>query len=121
MTATENRTRALTALVSLSEPVRDSAEVLKAFAWDSEEVLVWLSRRHVIEVLDRYRRGDLTSAEVEQWANEIESRDDIGLEVEFEDLLKDAVFALANPSLTEAMTIATADSWLSRLRADPRP
>jgi hypothetical protein len=66
-------------------------------------------------VLDMYLRGELTNSEVEEWADAIESRDDIGYGSPTDHRLKQLVFKLANPLLTEKITPATATAWRAAL------
>lgn len=72
---------------------------LRQLPWDSEESPVLLTRSNVVAVLDRYLVGGLSEDDLENWANEIEGREDI----DFDEVSKDAIFELANPLLNRAL------------------
>jgi hypothetical protein len=50
--------------------------------------------------MDRYLSGSIDGSDVEQWAEAIEGRDDVGYETTVADWLRQVVFELANPKLT---------------------
>lgn len=76
-----------------------------------------LTPDHVIRMLERFLSGELTSGDLERWANAIEGRDDIGLDTDAADALKDVIFELANPTLQGATTEESARAWVTRLRS----
>lgn len=94
---------------------RDLAERLRAFGWDSDEELVVLTRADAIGVLRRFQAGGFSAEDVEQWADAIEGRDDIGFEPHAQSLLGELLFELANPALTEPLTPELAAAWIDRL------
>jgi hypothetical protein len=69
-------------LVELPRPVILDAILLdlKRLLWDSEVPLVMLEQQHLASALRRYRNNELSSGEIEIWANAIEARDDISYE-----------------------------------------
>ena len=69
----------------------------------------------LIRVLDMYLRGERTTGEVEEWADAIEGRDDIGYDGPRGDYLKQLVIKLANPLLAEQLTPAIARTWKDSL------
>ena len=69
-------------------------EALRAYNWDSDEEFVTLTKKDIHLVLDRYLRSELTSKEVEDWADAFDMRDDVGFEDE--DTI-DIIGELANP------------------------
>jgi len=109
------RADALQALVCLDRPLGEITAILGQYPWDSDAELVALSRANVASVLDRFINNALTAIEVEDWANAIECRDDIGFEMKSNKLLKDAIWELANPILSSALTHQTAQALLDRL------
>lgn len=111
-----DRAEALRDLLLLRQPVEKATSVLKSFPWDSHKQLVALTRADACNALDRYLDGHLSSEELEQWANAIEGRDDVGFEPGSEALLKDFVFQMAMPEITTAVTQAVAADWRDRLR-----
>ena len=81
----------------------------------SDQELVILTRKHVTDTLERYLSGDLTFSDIDDWASALESRDDVGLEVGGEDLLREMIHELANPFLTRALSPFVAREWVQRL------
>jgi hypothetical protein len=113
------RRDAVRSLLDFEEPVRRTLARLHPFGWDSDAALVDMERRHVRSVLERYLAGVLTSDDVEEWANAVEMRDDVGHEAAARPLLKEAVDELANPTLNRRLSPTTAQEWLRRLRDQP--
>ena len=89
-------------------------EQLALFEWDSEE-LVLLERSAVVSLLQKFLAGKLTAVEVEEWANLIEGRDDIGFEAISGIGIRDIIYELANPTLCGALNHERAREMLRRL------
>jgi hypothetical protein len=109
----ESRKQTVARLVAYELPIEPVLQALAAFPFDCEE-LVHLRRSDLLAILDRFLAGRLTADQVTDWADQVELRDDVGLEVGFEIQLRDAIFRLANPILNEPVTSELA----MRLRAD---
>jgi hypothetical protein len=116
-TTRARRQEALRDLVELRRPVGLAATALAEFGWDSDEELVTLTRADAVRALSRYREGTLSADEVRRWAEALEGRDDLGLETGFEDRLKDFLFAVGTPELTEPLSPAVADRWQAALHS----
>src|SRR3954466_1896943 len=107
----------------LEQLVRDgpltSAEAseLRDFGWGSDVELVLLSRADLASRLERFTASELSARELHEWADSIESREDIGFEREHERMLKEFIFQLANPEIHEELTATVAEDWVKRLRA----
>lgn len=106
MTSHDNdpRVGALQDLVRLRRSVPDAAAALAAFDWDSDEELVTLTRADAARLLTAYLDGTLTDADVVTWAEALEGRDDVGFEPSHDDTLKNLLFDLSTPELTEPLT-----------------
>ena len=111
-----SRREVLEALLEARQAPAASASALGRFTWDSEEV-VTLRRSHVITVLNKLVLGEWSPDEVEQWADLLEGRDDVGLEPGHEDVLKQVIFDLANPALQGPLDARAADGLMRRLTA----
>jgi len=107
-----DRATALTALVRLEGPVAEAVARLQAFPWDSDVDLVTATAKDFAKVLRRYCLGELPAAEVESWANALECREDLGFS---SPVVRELLHELANPLLTEPLSLARARDWLSRL------
>ena len=97
-------------LVEFKRPLESSLRDLKRFPWDYEVPLVMLEERHLASVLRRYRNNELSSSDVEMWANAIEGRDDIKYDPD--STTGQLLHELANPVLTEPLTPARAAELL---------
>jgi len=85
---------------------------LATYPWDSDEELVQLRQEDVANVLHQYRGGAMSALEVEAWANAIEGRDDVGTTDKF---AAELLHELANPLLSQPLSLARADFILRRL------
>lgn len=81
------RTELLRSLADYTLPIEPVLAELREYGWDAEAPLFTITRQHVIHILSRY----------------------------LEDQLKQAVFELANPTLTEAVTPNVAQGLQKRL------
>jgi hypothetical protein len=109
----ELRREALRDLALFASPVASVRHSLTDFAWDSDE-LSMLDKQHVLSVLRRFDVGEITSSDVEAWANAIEMRDDI--DYDRETAVWDVLYELANPTLTEPLTRERSDVLASVLK-----
>jgi hypothetical protein len=112
--STSSRTTLLNALLHFRAPVRQLIEQLRQCQWDSPE-LVELTPEMVADVLGRHMRGELDCQQVEEWANAIEGRDDVAFEAGHQELLRAALWELANPALAGALDTAHARELYDRL------
>lgn len=100
-------------LIEVRLPLADAIAAVRELPWDSDIELALLERAHVITLLQRYLRHELTPADLEEWANAVEGREDIGLEPACEEL-EAFVFETANPLLAEPISEENARRWLER-------
>ena len=100
-------------LLHFSRPVTDVVSDLSDFGWDSDEQLVTLEGTHLSAILNRFLSGEISASDVEDWANAIECREDIGLPEDSP--VVDALFELANPLITRALTRQSAADWVVAL------
>ena len=108
------RTRLVLDLIEMRRPVQDVLRELRAYPWDSE-ALVAITRDHVASTLKKYLSGELSSADVETWANAIEARDDVDVEKDDGALVESIVWELANPTLSALLSPPRATALLARL------
>lgn len=117
MTIMNERKKALEALLGFEQPVELLRTALAAFSWDSDTELAFLSVGHAANILNRFVSGRAAAIEVENWANAVEGRDDIGFESPNEDMLRELVHELANPLLTQPLTRERAIELLKKMEA----
>ncbi len=94
----------LSRLVRYQLPLGDTVAQLRAFGWNSEEVLVVLTVGDVVQLLTRYVAGELSAKQVEHWAELLEMRSDLGYETDSAAQLRAVLSGLANPDEHEPIT-----------------
>ena len=99
-----DRAQLLRALVAYELPIEPVLADLRSFGWDAPNPLVLVTREDIVRILDCYLAGELGAAEVTDWADLLECREDIGFPGGDEDVLSDALFRLANPNLRGDVT-----------------
>ena len=109
----DSRESVLKALLSFTRPVPDIARELSAYGWDAPSPLVVLEAAHISSTLKRFIAGELSSAQVDDWANCIEGRDDI--EYDPSSAVGMALHELANPLLTCPLTRQSATTLVATL------
>ena len=102
----------LNSLLKLDRPLTEILAPLNALSWDSPQTFVTLKPQHITQILQSYLNHQITELEIENWANAIESREDIATE---EELLEQIIFDLANPLLTTPLTPQLAHHYLTQL------
>ncbi len=112
-----NRKTALENLIQFNLPIEQAISDLAQFEWDSEIELVSLEAAQIHHALQLFTQGNISAFEVEAWANAIECREDIKIEPL---LVNEAMHELANPQLTQPLSVERASFWLSQsLLANP--
>ena len=105
MSSDVERARVIRDVVELRASLPELAARLRTFPWDYEHELVVVQSEHLASVARRYIAGELSASEVEEWADLIECRDDVGFG---SDDLKETVHRLANQAIDGALTRAMA-------------
>jgi hypothetical protein len=105
-------------LLRLNAPIDNLVIMLRNFPWDSEVECATLSAAHLVNVLGSFLSDRISAAAVEEWANAIEGREDIGFEADKEDLLREHLHELANPLLTQPLTKARAGVLLAKMASN---
>jgi hypothetical protein len=101
-------------LIEYRLPVETTIAELSTYGWDSEEPHVRLEAKDIKGVLRRYLNEELSSAQVTDWADLIECREDID-SGQSESALSSLIFQLANPNLNAEVTPSLAREMLALL------
>ncbi|MGK7923827.1 MAG: hypothetical protein AB4290_00995 [Spirulina sp.] len=109
------RSQLLESLLACDRDLDKTLLALNELGWDSEEPLAILNRQHILSILNRYLTTELSSSEVENWANAVECREDISYEKDFEMLIDRLIQELANPLLYHPLSTAIAKEWYDNL------
>lgn len=102
------RLSVIEALLAMTMPTIEVKKNLNNEPWDYTGQGVMLTKQHIINALRRYIDGQLSEIEIEQWANQIEGREDIYPDPSFATNIEEVIYELANPYLTETLTIERA-------------
>ncbi|MBS1530317.1 MAG: hypothetical protein JSU01_08415 [Bacteroidetes bacterium] len=100
-------------IVSLNGDVNKLREEISLYPWDLKEPIVHIINSDVLSVLKKAISGQISFVELEDWANEIECRDDFSFENEN---LQEVIIQLANPLLYGGMSRQMVDELIKELR-----
>ena len=98
----------MTHLIEYQEQISRLIEKLKEYEWDCDEELVVLTPAHVVKVLDKFLANEINEIQVQEWANAIERREDIGFQEEYLSTLDEMIFWLANPNINFPISVELA-------------
>jgi len=111
----KTRKEALLELVTLTAPLDAIRRDLSQYEWDSAKEEIIITVPDVRKALRLFLEKTLSVNDIEDWANLIEGRDDLGLDSSAAPLLAEILHELANPILTRKLTEDVAKNWLERL------
>ncbi|TJV44018.1 MAG: hypothetical protein E5Y02_08385 [Mesorhizobium sp.] len=109
-----DRVSVLSGLIAFTEPVDRMAEAISGLGW-SETGVVILTADQIVTVLQRFRAGEITAADVKGWADLIECREDIDYQSDRHEEILQAIYVLANPVLYGSLDEALADQVIGSL------
>ena len=107
-----NKTSILLDLVHFKNNIDTLKNMLSQIGFDSEIELVSMSRDNIVEILQRSLDKKISFLELEEWANLIECREDIGFE---DEKTQEMIFKLANPYLYGKLDEKQVLSYLNEL------
>ena len=110
-----NRQCILKNLAEFSKPIVELSNDLLSLTWDYEGKPFIIHSDQVLEVLNRYVSGNLSSEEIENWANLIECREDMDFDKEERVTLEKIIYQLANPVLEGEITSDLCHEMISRV------
>ena len=99
-------------LVHFKNNIDTLKNMLSQIGFDSEIELVSMSRDNIVEILQRSLDKKISFLELEEWANLIECREDIGFE---DKKTQEMIFKLANPYLYGELDEKQVLSYLNEL------
>ena len=100
-------------LVHFKNNIDTLKNMLSQIGFDSEIELVSMSRDNIVEILQRSLDKKISFLELEEWANLIECREDIGFE---DEKTQEMIFKLANPYLYGELDEKQVLSYLNELK-----
>ncbi|MFY8274760.1 hypothetical protein AAEU32_11615 [Pseudoalteromonas sp. SSDWG2] len=97
-----NRSHALEQIVTFGNQKDEAYGELIKFGYDAGKAYFVVTKAVLAKILHMYLAQQISSDELEMWANFIECRDDIDYEI-----VEDFIYSLANPSLMGEITHET--------------
>lgn len=113
-----DRREALIDLIQLRVTTAEAVEAVRGYPWDSEIEVVMLRQEDIAALLKRYIQAELSSSDLEAWANAVEGREDIGVDAAGEHKIRTFLFETANPALANPISDAYAQRWITSLSSD---
>ena len=108
------RKQLLLDLILLRGKTQDIKKELSKYSWDSVSPIVKIDTQSMIFVLTKYIKGDISTDELEEWANLVECRDDI----EIPSLIQEFIFELANPEINGNITKKKVNDYVKVLECE---
>ena len=112
LTQNNHKTSILLDLVHFKNNIDALKNMLSQIGFDSETELVSMSRDDIVENLQSSLDKKISFLELEEWANLIECREDIGFE---DEKTQEMIFKLANPYLYGKLDEKQVLSYLNEL------
>ncbi len=94
------KTKTLIDLITLSRSIDEILQDLSKYSPESSEDLVRIDIKDIHSVLTRALSGNVTTGDLEKWANVIEGNESIAFETEN---CKEIIFNLANPEINSPL------------------
>lgn len=110
-----DRFDALRELITFSKPVAVLSSSLSKFDWDFEGEPLVVTASQIQAVLKRFLAGEYTAIDMENWANLIESREDLDFEEQSREAIENVIYCLANPALQGEITHDSCKELLTTL------
>ncbi|WP_149723120.1 hypothetical protein [Campylobacter concisus] len=108
----DNKTSILLDLVHFKNNIDALKNMLSQIGFDSETELVSMSRDDIVKILQRSLDKKISFLELEEWANLIECREEIGFT---DEKIQEMIFKLANPYLYGELDEKQVLSYLNEL------
>ena len=78
---------------------------LRSLGWDwAGEPLFVLQKKDLVRIIDRFLDGEISAVQLQEWAENLEVREDVAFDKTNEELLDDVFFRIATPFINEPLT-----------------
>jgi hypothetical protein len=115
--SSDRHRRLLGDLITLSASSADRDELNAFFDWDGEPVME-MTVANMVSVLDRYLSREVTSQQLEDWAESLVGRSDVALQSDAEELIKQVLFEISTPEINFKISPSQVSVWRRRLTAE---
>lgn len=109
------RKEALAKLFDFDNEFEQMKKELGQYDWDCDEELITITPLMVKTILMKVISDKIPFDRLEDWANFIECRDDIGFDGDSSTLIKEIITSLANPYLYGEISVEKIERWLEQL------
>lgn len=100
------RAEVLHELVSFRTPTEPLLQELGSFGWDWDgDPLLILKKEHLVRVIDRFLAGEISAAQLQQWAENLEVREDVAFDEDERALVDPVFFRIATPEINDPLTL----------------
>lgn len=96
---TGERLEWVTKLIGFEGDIEETIQKLNTFEWDYTGDPIVLRKEDAASVLERYIDGQITSGDIEKWADAIELREDIAYEPSSFEWLENVICTLSAPEI----------------------
>lgn len=98
------RAEILRELARFETPTEPLLQELRSFGWDwSDAPLLVLTKADFLRVIDRFLAGYISAAQLQEWAENLEVREDVAFDERDAELLDDVFFRIATPEINEPL------------------
>ena len=110
------RAEILNELVRYELPSAPLMQELSALGWDwlGDTPLVTIKKKDILRIIDRFLGGDISAEQLQEWAENLEVREDVAFDEVDEKLLDNVFFRIATPFINEPLTVES----VSRLKTE---
>jgi len=100
------RAEILRELVRFEGPTQPLKHELASFGWDWDgDPLLIITKEHLVRVIDRFLAGEISAEQLQEWAGNLEVREDVGFDENERALVDPIFFRIATPEINEQLTI----------------
>ena len=99
------RAEILQELARYESPTEPLMNKLGSFGWDwSSEPLLILKKEHFLSIINRFLANQISALQLQEWAENLEVREDVAFDERNAELLDDIFFRIATPFINEPLT-----------------
>jgi hypothetical protein len=99
------RAEILQELARFEKPAEPLLRELRTFPWDwSEAPLLVLKKDEFLRIIDRFLSCEISAGQLQEWAENLEVREDVAFDPKEAELLDDVFFRIATPEINEPLT-----------------
>ncbi len=99
------RAEILQELVRFNSPTQLLKRELASFGWDWDgEPLLIITKEDVLRVMDRFLSGEISAEQLQEWAENLELREDVEFHERERELVDPIFFRIATPEINEPLT-----------------